>query len=97
MIDWQAVGFGALWLTGLSLNLAAFSMADYEANRSNRRLRDVWGTSVYQVLSYAGWALFCFGLLGSARSFWEGGLWVVLGLVFVVFAIQARKADLPKK
>lgn len=97
MIDWQAVGFGALWITGLSLNLAAFSMADYQGHQSGKRLREVWALPAYQALSYMGWALFCFGLIGSARSLWETGLWSVLGMAFIVFAIRARKVDIPRK
>jgi hypothetical protein len=90
-IDWQAVGFGLLWVTGLSLNLAALSMADYQRSQTGRRLGEVWASPVYQVVSYTGWALFCFGLIGSARSVWEGAVWAGLGLAFAVFGLRARR------
>ncbi len=92
LIDWAGVGFGALWILGLSLNLAALSMADYQRTQTGKRWREVWSTSGYQLVSNLGLMLFCFGLLGSARADWEKILWGALGLGFAVFAAQAWRA-----
>jgi hypothetical protein len=88
-IDWVGLGFGALWVFGLSLNLAALSWADYERWRTGRRLRDVWGESAYQVVSNFGLVCFCIGLLGSARTIWERIAWGGLAAAFAVFAVRS--------
>jgi hypothetical protein len=89
-IDWHIVGFSALWIIGLSLNLVSFSMADYQQAQTGKRLREVWATQPYRAISSIGWALLCFGLIGSARSIWESVFWGLLGLVFASFALMSR-------
>jgi hypothetical protein len=99
MVDWYLVGFSALWILGLSLMLATLSYADYEAYRRQARTRDVLAEPGYQLALNAGLSLFCLGLLGSARAWWERALWVVLALAFsvqVVRAWQARRRHTPK-
>lgn len=89
LIDWRSVGFGALWIVGLSCNLTAFSLAEYQRSQTGQRLRDLWSRPGFQAASNLGWAAFCFGLIGSTRSAWESILWVVLGLAFLYFMWQA--------
>ncbi len=92
MIDWAEVGFGALWVSGLAVNLAALSLADYWRARTGHRLRDVWGEPGYQLAHNAGMMLVCLGLVGSARAIWEQLIWGVLVLSFAVFGWQAYRA-----
>ena len=92
LIDWVGVGFGALWITGLAMNLAVFSLADYRRSQTGQRLRDIWMQPGYQMTSNSGLAAFCLGLIGGARADWERLVWVGLGLGFIVFAVQAGRA-----
>jgi hypothetical protein len=82
LIDWRLVGFSALWILGLSVLLATISFADYTANTEGVRLRDALGRRSYQAAIYAGLTLFGFGLAGTAGSWWETAIWIVLGLAF---------------
>lgn len=89
LIDWPLVGFGALWIFGLSLNLAALSLAEFERQRQSLRFRDVWAGHGYQVVSNLGLACFCLGLAGLVDTNWEGLVWGVLGAGFAIFAVRA--------
>ena len=93
MIDWIAVGFSALWIFGLSLNLAALGMADYRRSRIGGRLRDIWAGPGYQIVHNTGLTLICVGLIHSARAVWEQALWAALALAFGFFAFQSWRAD----
>jgi hypothetical protein len=92
LIDWYLVGFGALWIFGLSLNLAALSFADYERAQTKLRFRDVWSRRGYQIVSNAGLSMFCFGLIGMVHSDWEGLLWGALGVAFAFFTVRAWRS-----
>jgi hypothetical protein len=82
LIDWQLVGFSTLWITGLSIVLAALSFADYVAAAQRLRTRAVLGWPGYQAAINAGLMLFCLGLIGSARAWWEQLLWAALTIAF---------------
>ena len=82
LIDWRLVGFSALWITGLSLILAAFSFGDYIASQRRLRTRDVLRWPGYQAAINSGLVLFCVGLIGSAHTWWEQLLWAVLAVAF---------------
>lgn len=90
MIDWRLVGFSSLWILGLALVLAALSLADYDANQQRKRVRAVLREAGYQLTLNAALTLFCLGLLGSVRTWWELVLWVGLALAF---AYQAGRAS----
>lgn len=89
IIDFESLAFNALWIAGLSLNLAAFSLAEYRRSQSGRRFRDIWGERGYQVASNSGLMLVCIGLIHSARAWWEAALWGALALAFGGFLFQA--------
>ena len=78
LIDWRLVGFGALWILGLSVLLATLSFADYTAHTEKVRLRDTLARRGYQAAIYAGLTLFAVGLSGTARAWWEIALWILL-------------------
>ncbi len=92
LIDWAGVGFSAMWILGLSVNLAALGMADYHRARTGHRLRDVWAEPGYQLAHNAGMMLVCLGLIGSARALWEQIIWGALVLAFAAFGWQAYRA-----
>jgi hypothetical protein len=97
LIDWRLVGFSSLWILGLTIILVAFSAADYEASQapSHVRTRDVLRLPGYQAALWGGMVLFCLGLLGSARAWWEGALWLGFAVAFGYQAWQAwrRRGD----
>jgi len=82
LIDWRLVGFSALWLSGLSVILAAFSFGDYTASQRRLRTRQVLGWPGYQAAFNAGLVLFCLGLAGTAPALWQQLLWAVLAVAF---------------
>ncbi len=92
LIDFEGLVFNALWIVGLSLNLAAFSLAEFRRTHGSRRLRDVWSEPGYQMASNAGLLLVCVGLIHSARAWWEAVLWGGLALAFAAFLFQAWRA-----
>ncbi len=89
VIDWSEAGFGALWIFGLALNLAALSLADYERVRSRRRFRVVWAARPFQVASNFGLTCFCLGWSGIAGADWERAVWSALGVGFAFFTARA--------
>jgi hypothetical protein len=96
LIDWRLVGFSALWILGLAVVLAALSYADYAAGQGRLRLRAVLARPHQQMAINAGLALFCLGLLGSARAWWESALWAVLAAAFAWQAWHAwRRRQTP--
>jgi len=93
LIDWRLVGFSALWLLGLATLLATFSFADYTAQASQTRTRQVLGRPSYQLALNTSLVLFCLGLSGSSRAWWETGLWIGLALAFGYQAGAAWRAQ----
>lgn len=86
MINWWGLAHNALWIIGLAVGLAVVSVAGHEAQRGNQRLRDKLAEAGFQSTASVGLALFCAGLLFSAQSWWERGLWGVLALLFAAQA-----------
>ncbi len=96
LIDWGLVSFSALWIVGLSIILAACSFADYNAAEQRLRTRTVLRGPSYQAAINAGLVLFCLGLMGSSRAWWEQLLWSALAITFAYLAIAARNRAGPK-
>jgi hypothetical protein len=82
MIDWGLVFFGAVWIFGLSVCLAAVSFAYTRSAEQHRSLRIILNEAFYQLLLNLGLLLFCLGWLGNVETWWERGLWGVLALSF---------------
>ena len=91
MIDWVSVGFGATWILGLSLILAAVSLANHLAGRDQRRLWDILTQGGFPVAVNLGLALFCLGWLDGADAAWEKALWGLLALSFAVQGWLAQR------
>ncbi|MEA3309603.1 MAG: hypothetical protein U9Q70_08860 [Chloroflexota bacterium] len=84
MIDWYGVFANALWISGLALLLAVWSMAYYESQRSGRRVRVVWTSAGYRWAGTVGLVLFCGGLTATDERLWAQLLWGLLALAFLV-------------
>jgi hypothetical protein len=91
LIDWKMVGFAALWITGLAVILSTIGFADYHASVEKNRFRRVVQKPAYRAAIDAGLILFCLGLSGSARSPFETALWLLFGIIFSYFMVQALR------
>ena len=93
MIDWVVVGFGALWILGLGLVVAALSFANYLASQQKRRFRQALEIEMpaCQIMIDLGLVFFCLGWTGSVSSTCERIVWAVLALIFALQTWQARK------
>jgi len=91
LIDWRMVGFAALWITGLAMVLSALGFADYHAAMSRSRFREEVARPRLSASINLGLMLFCLGLTGSARAWWERALWIVLATAFAAYAVHALR------
>jgi hypothetical protein len=91
MIDWVSVGFGALWIFGLGLEVATLSFAYYLAGQQKRRFRQVLEMRTCQIMIDLGLVFFCLGWTGSASGTLERIVWAVLAVIFAVRTWQAIK------
>lgn len=91
MIDWYSMGFGALWILGLGLVVAALSFANYLTSQQKRRFKQVLKMSACRITIDLGLVFLCLGLTGGLSAVWERLLWGVLALIFIVRTWQARK------
>jgi hypothetical protein len=79
LIDWWTVLWGAVWVAGLAVALAAVSRADYEAAQAKTRTREVLRQARYQTAVWGGLALFALGQGGLAGGWWLRVAWLVVG------------------
>jgi membrane-associated phospholipid phosphatase len=86
MIDWWGLVSNLLWVAGLAVGLAAFSMAHYRARTERVPLRQRLQELGFQFPLCIGMMLFGLGLLFSGLNWWEK---IVGGLVAIVFVAQA--------
>src|SRR3972149_5241033 len=91
LIDWRMVGFASLWILGLAMVLTALGFADYHAHVEKRQTRQVLRRPGYQASIHGGLTLFCLGLFGSARTWWESLLWAMLALAFAYFTVVSLR------
>jgi hypothetical protein len=92
MIEWLSVGFNALWIFGLGLEVAALSFADYLAGQQKRPFWRVVQMPACRIVIDLGLLLFCLGLVGCASALWERVFWVVIALGLILLIWQTRKA-----
>jgi putative inorganic carbon (HCO3(-)) transporter len=86
MIDWGLVLENSIWLAGLSLIMAVFSLASYRAARQGIvwRSRLLWVSVASSRWTLVGGILFCAGLALTAGSWLEATMWVLLGAAIVI-------------
>ncbi len=92
LIDWRQLGFNALWILALGLLVAVLSWACYRAADARSSVLATLKQPRYQLALNGSLVLFCAGLLGVARTWWEGALWLVLGAVGTYRAWQGWKS-----
>ncbi len=84
MIDWYGVFANSLWIIGLSVLLAVWSMVYYESQRTGQLMRVVWDSLGYRWAITVGLLLFCGGLAATDDRLWAQLLWGLLGIAFIV-------------
>ena len=83
------LGFASLWILGLAVILTALGFANYHAHTGAKRMREVLKEPGYSAAVNAGLSLFCLGMLGSSRAWWETALWGLLAAAFLVYTLLA--------
>ena len=92
-MDWAALARGALWILGLSISLAAFSHARWDAKQSGIPLRTAMGWDSFLAPFLGGLVLFAAGMAWGAPRLWETVIWLALAAFFAAQAIlSARNA-----
>lgn len=89
VLDWGALARGALWIAGLSIVLAAWSYAYWQAREERIRLRDVLARPAFQLAFNGGLALFTGGLAWGSPMLWERLAGLAVALVFAWLAANA--------
>jgi len=90
MINWLSLAFNSLWILGLALALAAFSYASWQASLRKEKLGYRLRQPNIQNWLNIAFALFCFGLAGTSKTWWEIVLWFLLGLLFIGQVVSTR-------
>ncbi len=91
LIDWRMVGFATLWIVGLAVELSVLGFVDYHAKERGERRRDLLRQPGYQIWINFGLVLFCLGVLGSSRAWWESVIWVLLAAAFAYYSFSSYK------
>ena len=84
MIDWRGVFANTLWIAGLAVLLAVWSLGYYEGQRSQRPVRRVLAQRGYALTLTSGWVLFCAGMAATESRLWARVLWGGLGVALLV-------------
>lgn len=91
LIDWAGLARTALWIVGLSIVLAGFSHASWQAARQGVRLRGLLARPAFQIMLAGGLALFAAGLAWGSTRRWERLAWLALLLLFAWQGIGAAR------
>ena len=92
MIDLGGLAAECLWISGLALALATFSLAYFQARAGRRPLRRVLGERGPQAALALGMLLFSLGLAAGEGRWWARLLWLLLGLLWAWQAVTALRA-----
>ena len=91
MIDWGNLAANALWISGLSVALAAFSFAAWEAGSSKEKIAARLRRPGYRAALNLAALLVCLGLAGTASRLWGTALWLLLGAAFLAQTVIALR------
>ena len=93
LIDWAGVARNALWIVGLSLALAAFSLASWQARALHGSLRTALNGAAFQAPFNLGLLLFSAAMAWGAGALWERAAWIILAAAFAWLAFRNRPAS----
>jgi hypothetical membrane protein len=88
MIDVWGVISNALWILGLSVLLAVWSYASYEASRAGQKVRAKLDELGYALVIDAGLLLFLVGMATTEDRWWARALWIVMALAVTAEGAQ---------
>ncbi len=89
VLDWGTLARGALWIAGLSMVLAAWSFAYWQAREGHVPLRDMLGQPAFQLAFNGGLAMFTGGLAWGSPVLWERLAGLAVAFVFAWLAANA--------
>jgi len=84
MIDVWGVFSNFLWILGLSVLLAVWSFASYEARLVRQKTREKLDEFGYALALDSGLLLFITGLAATEDREWARALWILLGVGVLV-------------
>jgi hypothetical protein len=90
-LDWPLLARGALWISGLSLLLAAWSHASWWASDRGTRLREAIGRRGFVAPFWFGLALFTAAMAWSPGPVWQRAAWAVLAALSTVSFIRSLR------
>lgn len=95
MINFWQVAAHFLWILGLAVLLATWSMGYYEAQAANQPLATLLKKRGYNLAMTAGLALVCAGAAATDDRWWARLVWAGLGVAAVVwFARRGGKEEI---
>ncbi len=97
LIDWAGVARNALWIAGLSLALAAFSYASWQARAQHSGLRKTLDGRAFQAPFSAGLLLFSVSMAWGAAAVWERIAWIILAAAFAWQAVYKGRQGISKE
>ncbi|MBC7224234.1 MAG: hypothetical protein H5T59_08180 [Anaerolineae bacterium] len=83
MVDWVGALRHAVWVLGLAVLLATWSVASWEARQGGGRTLAVLERPGHVAAASAGLALFALGMALTAGHVWEQTLWGILAAACV--------------
>lgn len=89
MIDWFSLAANSLWIIALSVGLATFGIARWEAQVNGQKLAERLSQPGKQSAMKVAGLLFCLGLAGTSEQLWQTIVWIVLALGFAGFLVEA--------
>jgi len=92
-LDVQSIFFNFLWIIGLSVLLATWSYAYYEARITNKKVREKFDELPYALVLDAGLLLFVAGLVATESRGWARWSWIVTGGGFIIDAVMRVRAN----
>ncbi|MDH7485541.1 MAG: hypothetical protein QHJ81_04610 [Anaerolineae bacterium] len=93
MIDGWGLIRNALWIVGLAIGLAAWSIARWRAHQQGLPPRQMLSMPPFIVPFCAGMALFSLGLALGSRRWWETAAWAVLTVLFILQGAYSQFAS----
>jgi len=77
MVEWTSLAFNGLWVLGVAVILAVFSLSSHEAHHRGERLWVRLATPGFQLSLMLGLVLISLGVALIGPRWWERVLWGV--------------------
>jgi len=94
LIDYWMIIFNLLWILGLALLVAGWSLCYYEAKSKNTSVLEQLKTPAKDRIITFALLLICAGLAATGSSWWIRLIMIIIGLAILVDWIQRRRKTL---